>query len=92
MSRLRFLAAGLLLITCIASAQSPSMAASERSDTWRQTSEGWQRSDDFLSPPIVYRRPALHPAVVGSFEVLLTVWAMLTLSNDRRSSRLPHAK
>jgi hypothetical protein len=47
---------------------------------WRRTQEGWQRVDTFVTP-VQYRRPALHPAVVGSLEVLLTMTAMLALSN-----------
>jgi hypothetical protein len=87
MLRLRLLAVGLFLLTCIAAAPSPTMAGPERPDTWRQTRQGWQHSEDFLSPPIEYRRAALHPTVVGLLEVLLTVSATLTLSNDRRASR-----
>jgi hypothetical protein len=53
-------------------------------DSWRQTRQGWQRCQDFLGPPIEYRCPALHPAVVGILEVLLSVTAMLALGRDRR--------
>ena len=86
MSRLRFLAIGFWLLAWFAAAASPSTADDDRADTWRQTRQGWQHSEDFLGPPIEYRRPALHPAVVGSLEVLLTMSAMLALSNDRRAN------
>jgi hypothetical protein len=86
MSRLRFLAIGFWLLPWFAAAASPSTADDDRADTWRQTRQGWQHSEDFLGPPIEYRRPALHPAVVGSLEVLLTMSAMLAFSNDRRAN------
>ena len=88
MSRLRFLAVGILLMVWFAAAASPTIA-DDRADTWRQTRQGWQHSEDFLGPPVEYRRPALHPAVVGSLEVLLTMSAMLALSNDRRAKTIP---
>jgi hypothetical protein len=86
MSRLRFLAVGLFLLAWFAAAASPSRADDDRADTWRQTRQGWQHREDFLEPPVEYRRPALHPALVGSLEVLLTMSAMLALSNDRRAN------
>jgi len=58
----------------------PSIAGESRLDSWRQTRQGWERREDFLSPSFEYRRPTLHPAVVGSLEVLLSVTAMLALS------------
>ncbi len=54
-------------------------------DSWRQTSQGWQRCEDFLAPPIEYRRPALHPAVVGTLEILLSMTAMLALGGRPRA-------
>src|SRR5580704_14904131 len=54
-------------------------------DPWRQTSQGWQRCENFLGPPIEYRRPALHPAVVGTLEVLLSVTALLALGERHRA-------
>jgi hypothetical protein len=85
MSRLRFLAAGLFLLTWFVAA-SPSTGSEQRADTWRQTRQGWQHSEDFIGPPVEYRRPSLHPAVVGSLEVLLTMLAMLALPNDGRAT------
>lgn len=55
------------------------VAVQDVSGGWRRTREGWQRIE-LLRPAIPYRRPALHPAVVGSLEVLLTMTAMLALS------------
>jgi hypothetical protein len=85
MLRLRSLAIGLFVLTVIIAAASPTPAADGAPDTWRQTSQGWQHSEDFLSPSVEYRRPALHPAIVGSLEILLTMSALLALSNDRRA-------
>jgi hypothetical protein len=86
MSSLRILAIGLFLLACFAAAaEGPSTAVEDGADTWRQTRQGWQHGEDFLGPPIEYGRPALHPAVVGSLEVLLTMSAMLTFSDNRRT-------
>jgi hypothetical protein len=58
------------------------LAIEDVSGPWRRTREGWQRVELF-GPQIPYRRPALHPAVVGSLELLLTMTAMLALSRKR---------
>ena len=55
------------------------LAGEDMSGPWRRTREGWQRME-LVRPAIQYRRPALHPAVVGSLEILLTMTAMLALS------------
>ena len=86
MLRIRLLVVGLFVVTWLAGdAAHSSLAAEGRFDAWRQTRDGWQRSDNFLAPPIEYRRPALHPLVVGLLEILLTITAMLTFS-DRRGA------
>jgi hypothetical protein len=88
MFRIRLLAAALFLPICFASISGDTSTATEaRIDSWRQTRQGWQRCEDFLGPPVEYRRPALHPAVVGSLEVLLTMTAMLALSDDAANRR-----
>ncbi|MGO9110638.1 MAG: hypothetical protein ACLP9L_15560 [Thermoguttaceae bacterium] len=62
-------------------AAAPAVATEDMSGGWRRTNEGWRRIELFRQP-VQYRRPALHPVVVGSLEVLLTMTAMLALSND----------
>jgi len=57
------------------------VAIEDMSGGWRRTREGWERIELFR-PVIQYRRPALHPAVVGSLEILLTMTAMLALSRQ----------
>ncbi len=64
-------------------ATAPAVATEDMSTGWRRTREGWQRIE-LLRPAIPYRRPELHPAVVGSLEVLLTMTAMLALSKANR--------
>ena len=82
MLRIRLLAVGLFVFTWLAGAAATPLTGAEAGlDSWRQTRQGWQRSEDFLAPPLEYRRPALHPLVMGSMEILLTVTAMLTFSN-----------
>jgi len=76
-------AIALFLLMWLATATGDtSVATPGRADSWRQTRQGWQRCEDFLGPPLEYRHPALHPLVVGSLEVLLTMTAMLALSDD----------
>jgi hypothetical protein len=80
----RWLIIALFLLPWLAgNAIAPSDAAEDMSGGWRRTSQGWQRVE-LVCPPMQYRRPALHPALVGSLEVLLTMTAMLSLSNRRR--------
>ncbi|NLE39006.1 MAG: hypothetical protein GX621_13365 [Pirellulaceae bacterium] len=43
---------------------------------WRRTSEGWQRPEDWSEPPVV-RRPNLHPLVVGSLQLLVSLAALV---------------
>lgn len=53
----------------------------DMSGPWRRTREGWQRIE-LLRPAIPYRRPVLHPVIVGSLEALLTMTAMLALQKN----------
>ncbi len=80
-----FVAAFLMFLIAAPAGGGASEAA--RYDSWRQTSQGWQRCEDFLAPPIEYRRPSLHPAVVGSLEVLLSVTALLALGGEQSAQR-----
>ena len=50
---------------------------------WRRTTQGWEQLN-LYGPEIEYRRPALHPAVFGSLEILLTVSAMLAFADKNR--------
>jgi hypothetical protein len=90
MLRIRLFIIGLFMLTWLTSTAartSPTELAAGGSmglDAWRQTRQGWQRCDVFLTPPIEYRRPALHPLVVGSLQILLTVTAMLIFSVQQR--------
>jgi len=89
MIRLRLPAIALLLLLGFSSAASDvSIATENRADIWRQTSQGWLRYGDVLEPPLEYRRPALHPAVVGALEILLTLSAMLAFSGPNVSGTL----
>jgi hypothetical protein len=88
MFRIRVFAAGLFLLVGLASIPGNSFTAAEgRLDSWRQTRQGWQRCEEFLAPPLEYRCPALHPFVVGSLEILLTMTTMLALSRDAGGRR-----
>jgi hypothetical protein len=60
----------------------PGAAAEDETGGWRQTRQGWQRLEDLWDRAAEYPRPALHPAVVGGLEVLLTLTAMLAFSQD----------
>jgi hypothetical protein len=78
----RLIIASAVLSWLACEATAPATATEDMSGSWRRTREGWQRIEGFR-PPIPYRRPALHPAVVGSLELLLTMTAMLALSRER---------
>jgi predicted metal-dependent hydrolase len=83
--KFRWLIIVLFVLPWLASdAIAPALASEDVSGGWRRTRQGWQRVE-LVRPAIQYRRPALHPAVVGSLEVLLTMTAMLALSNERRA-------
>ena len=45
-------------------------------DGWRRTRFGWQQRT-WSTPEAPVRRPALHPAVVGLLELLLSVLALV---------------
>jgi len=87
MRRFRWLIFALFALPWLASeAAAPVMATEDIAAGWRRTRDGWQRVETFC-PPIPYRRPALHPVVVGALEILLTMTAMLALSNEESVKR-----
>ena len=83
----RLIIASFILSWLASEATAPATATEDMSGNWRRTREGWQRIEGFR-PPIPYRRPALHPAVVGSLELLLTMTAMLALSHERNAGTI----
>ena len=85
---MRPLVVAAFLLGWLAAAGDHCASGGERLDSWRQTRQGWQRCEEFLAPPIEYRCPALHPAVVGSLEVLLSVTALLALGDGRRATAI----
>ena len=48
------------------------------SDDWQRTVDGWQRCSDW-DLAVKHEAPSLHPAVVGSFELLLILTVSLAL-------------
>jgi hypothetical protein len=48
------------------------------SDDWQRTVDGWQRCGDW-DLAVKHEAPALHPVVVGSFELLLVMTVALAL-------------
>ncbi len=53
----------------------------EHSNDWRRTARGWQHSSDW-APPLKIDPPALHPAVVGSFQLLLVLAVSLAFDTS----------
>lgn len=54
---------------------------------WRRTQNGWEHAT-WLADSIPNRRPALHPAVVGTLELLLSTMALVAFADrPRRKSR-----
>ncbi len=67
---------------------------------WRYTSEGWQRPT-WLDASIPTRQPALHPAVIGTLQLLVSLMALVAFpafrervgGRDRfRGTGLPNAR
>jgi hypothetical protein len=85
---MRALAVASFLLVWLAAGGDSCARDAERFDSWRQTRLGWQRCEEFLGPPIEYRRPALHPAVVGMLQILLSATAMLALGDSRRATAI----
>jgi hypothetical protein len=54
----------------------PPTDAKPRLGCWRRTQDGWEQAT-WLSPEIPSRRPALHPGVVGTLELLVAVYALV---------------
>lgn len=52
----------------------------EPATVWRRTRDGWEHRDRVLVQAV--RRPALHPVVIASLEILLTATAMLAVSRE----------
>lgn len=74
---------GLLLLALVAlgwfAAEVPlagTPAVTDVCGEWRRTRDGWQPVSMVLVGPSI-RRPALHPAVVGMFELLVCVTALV---------------
>jgi hypothetical protein len=42
---------------------------------WRRTRNGWQQAE-WLMPPAAQGKPTLHPAVVATLELLLSIGAL----------------
>jgi len=50
----------------------------EISSDWRRTAEGWRRASSWTELPAAHA-PALHPAIVGSFQLLSVLAVSLAL-------------
>lgn len=71
-------------------AEMPSAAPPEPSppgSLWRRTRDGWQHAR-WLAPDeaIPFRRPALHPAVIGMLQILLSAAALVAFSDSGANS------
>jgi len=69
------LAAGAVLAV-INSRPEQGRASSIEDDHWRKTADGWQRNTNWFVTP-VRDSPAPHPLVVATFQVLLSIFALL---------------
>lgn len=52
---------------------------------WRRTRDGWQQPT-WLGASIPAREPALHPGVVGVFQMLVSLMALVGFSKGRREN------
>ena len=64
-------------------------AADRPSDCWRRTPDGWQRAT-WLARQTPARRPALHPGVVGLFELLATLAALVAFPSGAAPTDADH--
>jgi hypothetical protein len=81
---MRFLVGLFIVLASMAwlARQWPSDPASQSgvaASPWRHTVGGWEKLD--LEPAANSHEPALHPALVGSMQVMLVMLALLSLPN-----------
>lgn len=62
----------------------PSLTQLTSSD-WRKTRDGWERPT-WLAPPIE-GKPAIHPAVVGIIQLLVSMLALVAFSGESSARR-----
>jgi hypothetical protein len=75
---------GNLAINSLQTANQAQAAGETVDSGWRYTKDGWQNRIFWESPPPV-RKPALHPTVVGAFQLLLCLAVLVGFSaNGRR--------
>jgi hypothetical protein len=68
-------------------ASSPSYARSDGLTPWdwRRTRDGWQRAE-WLMPSPAQQKPPLHPSVVATLELLLSIGALAAFPVRRRGT------
>jgi len=84
---LLLLAAIGLVAAAIASGETPPTGGDDVA--WRRTVDGWQRAG-WLAAEIPLWRPALHPWVVGTLELLLSVAALAAFPQRAVEKRVGH--
>lgn len=63
--------------------RSPSESEQFQAIQWRRTANGWERSDEWLAPPVaaVPRHP--HPFIIGCFELLVSLGGLLYFAKPK---------
>ncbi len=53
---------------------------------WRRTSAGWQRPTEWAPRGGEFHQPTLHPALVASLELLISLIVMVAADSGRRTA------
>ncbi len=78
---------GLLLLVLVGLCWLASEVSPQRTDAfesqWRRTVDGWELKSAWARAPSDARPATVHPAVIGTLQILLAVGALLAFSNER---------
>jgi hypothetical protein len=72
------------LAACWFGGATPSAASPDAPLKWVRTASGWERPSDWSTPGGLYE-PALHPLVLASGQLLVSVLALVAFQPARKS-------
>jgi hypothetical protein len=76
------LLAGIGMMSCRIEGRSSDQALPANHADWVRTIDGWERSDDWL--PSLTGPPAVHPVLVASGQVLISLFALVAAAGQSR--------
>lgn len=78
---------GWLLLVLLGLCWLASEVSLQRTDAfesqWRRTVDGWELKSSWAREPSDARPATVHPAVIGTLQMLLAVGALFAFSNER---------